>query len=273
MTQASRKIAPRRGLLLPLVISLMTIVVLGGTSFAQSEIDAYDRAVGSQSKESALSFLHEFRSSHLVGDLIESLRPDVAREVCASLQGGGPGAVRRACSSLPRANTAQPEQARVGGRIATQNVAPGGSPVAAVPQPMTDEKMMSSGIGEVSMPEKSGATSSALLSFVAPSTTLVPSAGMAPAPTQTAAVPGFRIQLLSTKSATETKEGWRQLQDAYPDLLGALQFEVVEVNLGAAEGVGYRGFAGPLTDWDEANMLCTVIRSRAPDSECFVAAH
>jgi len=79
--------------------------------------------------------------------------------------------------------------------------------------------------------------------------------------------------LLSTKSPTDTQDGWRQLQTAYPDLLAGLQFEVVEVDLGAAKGVWYRGFAGPIADRDEANMLCTTIRSRPPHNDCFVAGH
>ena len=66
-----------------------------------SEIDSYDRAVTSQSKEEALAFIEEFRSSHLIGDLIESLRPEVAREVCADLPNGISRA-RRACEQLPK---------------------------------------------------------------------------------------------------------------------------------------------------------------------------
>jgi hypothetical protein len=60
------------------------------------------------------------------------------------------------------------------------------------------------------------------------------------------------------------------LQAAYPDLLEPLQFEVVEVNLGADSGIWYRGFAGPIADWDEANMLCIAIRSRVPHNDCIV---
>jgi hypothetical protein len=62
------KMIPRtRKVLFPLSISLVAVVVFGGAPFAQmSEIDAYDRAVTSQTKEAALAFIQEFRSSHLV---------------------------------------------------------------------------------------------------------------------------------------------------------------------------------------------------------------
>jgi hypothetical protein len=256
MVHASSRSALCRGLLRAIVIGLVGVVPVS-PSFAQSEIDAYDRAVSSQSKDAVLAFLREYRSSHLVVDMIESLRPDLAREVCTSLQGGGPGAARRACSSLPPADAAQPKQAPIG-KLATQNVAPGGSSPPALPQTMTDEMMMSSGIGEVPISPASGATSEVSLGFVEPSAGPTPSTGIAEAiPAQTAAIPGFRVQLLSTRSATQTQENWSQLQAAYPDLLGPLQFEVVEINLGADSGIWYRGFAGPIADWDEANMLCT----------------
>jgi SPOR domain len=144
----------------------------------------------------------------------------------------------------------------------------------AISEAMIDEEMMTSGIGEMPMP--SGGASSALPEsprLVAPSTTPAPDQGSAGSdiPAQTAAIPGYRIQLLSTKSAADTQEGWRQLHFTYPDLLAGLQFEVVEVDLGADKGVWYRGLAGPIADRDEANMLCAVIRSRPPHHDCFVA--
>jgi hypothetical protein len=255
------------GLLRALVIGLMGVVSVSPL-FAQSEIDAYDRAVSSQSKDAALAFLREYRSSHLIVDMIESLRPDLAREVCTSLQGGGPGAARRACSSLPPADAAPSKQVPVG-NVATQNNE--ASP-PALPQTMTDEMMMSSGIGEVPISPTSGATSDVSLGFVEPSAGPPPSAGVAEViPPKAAVIPGYRVQLLSTRSATQTQEGWSQLQAAYPDLLGPLEFKLVEVNLGADSGIWYRGFAGPMADWDEANMLCIAIRSRVPHNDCIIA--
>jgi hypothetical protein len=255
-----------RGLLRVLAIGLMGALP-ASPLFAQSEIDAYDRAVRSQSQDAALAFLGEFPSSHLVGDMIQSLRPDLAREVCASLRGGGPGAARRACSSLPQADAAASKQVPVGNVATQSNEA---SP-PALPQATTDEMMMTSGIGEVPISAASGATSDVSLGFVEPSAG-PPSAGMAEAiPRKAAVIPRYRVQLLSTRSATQTQEGWSQLQAAYPDLLGPLEFKLVEVNLGADSGIWYRGFAGPMADWDEANMLCIAIRSRVPRNDCIIA--
>ena len=61
------------------------------------EIVSYQAAVKSQSKAQALNFISTFSSSHLVGDLIVSLKPEVAKQVCADLQGRGPPKTRIAC--------------------------------------------------------------------------------------------------------------------------------------------------------------------------------
>jgi hypothetical protein len=77
------------------------LIAASGSSLAQlSEIDSYEQAVNSQSKEDALAFIEEYSSSHLIGDLIESLRPEVAHKVCANLSDGVSNA-RRACEQLP----------------------------------------------------------------------------------------------------------------------------------------------------------------------------
>ncbi|HEY7687338.1 MAG TPA: hypothetical protein VH835_01520, partial [Dongiaceae bacterium] len=91
----------------------LAFAVCNGRSAAQtSEIDSYETAVkaavASESKTEALNFIRDFASSHLVGDLIESLPPAVAREVCADLKGGGPAAARKACAALPQAVAALP---------------------------------------------------------------------------------------------------------------------------------------------------------------------
>jgi hypothetical protein len=61
------------------------------------EIVSYRAAVESQSKAEALRFISNFGSSYLVGNLIFSLKPEVAEQVCAELQGGGPRETRKAC--------------------------------------------------------------------------------------------------------------------------------------------------------------------------------
>jgi hypothetical protein len=84
-------------------------VGIGHSTSQTSEIDAYEAAVRSQSKTEALSFIKNFGSSHLVGDLIESLPPEVAQQVCTDLQGSGPARARQACEALREALAVQPD--------------------------------------------------------------------------------------------------------------------------------------------------------------------
>jgi hypothetical protein len=101
------------------------LFAISGRSAAQlSEIDSYDRAVTSQTKVAALAFIDQFRSSHLVGDLIESLRLEVAREVCADLPSGVSRA-RRACEQLRNTPVAEvpPASGDVAGGTAQSNAA------------------------------------------------------------------------------------------------------------------------------------------------------
>lgn len=80
------------------VVGLLSV----GTAAAQSsEIDAFQRAVNTQSREDTLAFMEAFGSSHLVPDLIELLRPQVAAEVCAELRGTAPR-LRAACDHARR---------------------------------------------------------------------------------------------------------------------------------------------------------------------------
>src|SRR4029453_13863699 len=69
--------------------------------------DQYEAAVTSQRKAEPLEFIRTFSSSDLVGTLIVSLKPEVARQVCADLHGGGPRKAREACEKLREAFTAQ----------------------------------------------------------------------------------------------------------------------------------------------------------------------
>ena len=71
------------------------------------EIVSYQAAVKSQSKAQALNFISTFSSSHLLGDLIVSLKPEVAEQVCADLQGSGPRKTRIACEVLRETLTVQ----------------------------------------------------------------------------------------------------------------------------------------------------------------------
>jgi hypothetical protein len=94
-------------------VSGIALAVCGGPSAGQtSEIESYEAAVKaavtSQSKAEALNFIKNFGSSHLVGDLIASLPPAVAQQVCGDLQGGGPAKARKACASLRQLVAVQP---------------------------------------------------------------------------------------------------------------------------------------------------------------------
>jgi len=119
-------------------VSGIVLAVCGGHAAGQtSEIDSYDAAVTSQSKAEALSFIRTFGSSHLVGDLIGSLPPEVAQQVCAELQGDGPARARKACEVIREAFAVQPvlpaaEIAPAAGSAAVDPVSTGADTSAGV---------------------------------------------------------------------------------------------------------------------------------------------
>jgi SPOR domain len=304
-----------RGLrtLLVVAVSVAALAAATDTAIAQtSEIDSYDRAVTSQTKENALAFLEEFRSSHLVGDLIESLRPEVAREVCADLPSGVSRA-RRACEQLQQRPVA--EAAATAGNAAGTKAPPSASAPAKQSQPAFPSSGTGANVGAVGMSASATAQPALASSGTAaavpmqplgmqPATAFAPTPATAAAgspavaldviepaaggqsgdgsaatstvtPTQTAGgVPGFRIQFLAAKSRAEAESVWQELQMAYPDLLRDLSFTVSGADLGTtAGGVVYRGVAGPLPSRDEAEVLCIVLRSSPPHNDCVVAGY
>jgi hypothetical protein len=110
-------------------VSVLALALCVGRSTGEtSEIDSYETAFRSQSKAEALSFIRNFASSHLVGDLIESLPPNVALQVCADLQDSGPARAQKACKVLQEALAVQPD-------VPATDIAPaaGGAVVDAVP--------------------------------------------------------------------------------------------------------------------------------------------
>jgi hypothetical protein len=88
-----------------------------------SEIDSYDLAVRTQSVAASRAFLEQYRTSHLVSDLIESLPPDVARQVCGDLPAGTSSKAVRACEQVRDA-------------VATKGTAPDGTIQLAASSPM-----------------------------------------------------------------------------------------------------------------------------------------
>lgn len=199
-----------------------------------SEIDRYDRAVTSQTKEDAIAFLKDFSSSHLVGDLIDSLRPDVARQVCGEI-----------ADDISRAHRAcQQVEARSSADV----------PAAAEPTAVTAAEDPEN---PAILKEQSdiGTTPRAVDSIEQHRT----------------AASAVRVQLLSTKSQSGTEKDWRRLQAAYPDLLGNLDLEIATVDLGPSKGVWYRGLAGPMASRDEASMFCRDFIAQDAHNQCIVA--
>lgn len=70
------------------------------------------------------------------------------------------------------------------------------------------------------------------------------------------------VHLASYKSKRDATRGWTQLKRAHRDLLGSLQSEVTQVNLGPGKGVFYRLLAGPLKSKNEASGLCRKLKSK-----------
>jgi hypothetical protein len=96
----------RKGLcpLLPLGAAAAVLFAFGAGASAEtmSEIDAFQRAVSTQNEQDALAFIDGFGSSHLVPDLVELLRPEVAADLCANLHSRSPR-VRAACDRVEKA--------------------------------------------------------------------------------------------------------------------------------------------------------------------------
>jgi hypothetical protein len=79
---------------------LVLVAACSINSGETSEIDSYDLAVRTQSVTAASAFVKQYGTGHLVGDLIESLPPDVALQVCGDLPVGAATKTVRACRQL-----------------------------------------------------------------------------------------------------------------------------------------------------------------------------
>jgi hypothetical protein len=83
--------------------SLVAAALFGACSIdagKSSEIDSYDLAARTQSVATSRAFLEQYRTSHLVSDLIESLPPDVALQVCGELPAGTSSEAVDACKQM-----------------------------------------------------------------------------------------------------------------------------------------------------------------------------
>ena len=72
-------------------------------------------------------------------------------------------------------------------------------------------------------------------------------------------LPGYRVHLMSVRSADGARDEWRRFQADHPELLGKLSLEIEEVDLGAEKGRWYRILAGPLSK-EKARNLCKAFK-------------
>lgn len=83
---------------------------------------------------------------------------------------------------------------------------------------------------------------------------------------------GFRVQLGAFSNPENANRGWRQLRDAHPDLLGEMEFDVSlhisKVDLGSNIGIVFRVQAGPFSEINDAQTLCSQLMSR--EVGCFL---
>ncbi len=89
-----------------------------------------------------------------------------------------------------------------------------------------------------------------------------PSEAAAPAATETAAAPAYRVHLASFREKATADKEWRRLRKSHGDLLAGLAAIVRRVDLGATKGVYFRLHAGPLADAEAAQALCRALSKR-----------
>ncbi|MCC7017258.1 MAG: SPOR domain-containing protein [Rhodospirillales bacterium] len=73
---------------------------------------------------------------------------------------------------------------------------------------------------------------------------------------------GAAVHLASYRSRQQADRGWQQIQRANKEILGKLQPEITEVNLGSGKGTYFRLKAGPLANKDAAVDLCRQLKQR-----------
>jgi hypothetical protein len=70
------------------------------------------------------------------------------------------------------------------------------------------------------------------------------------------------IHLASFREQDSARQGWRELQGAYSDLLGGLDYRISAVQLSGGRGTFYRVKAGPFTDTSSAEEICRLMKYR-----------
>jgi hypothetical protein len=90
-----------------------------------------------------------------------------------------------------------------------------------------------------------------------------PAAAAPPAAKGPAAVKGAAaVHLASYRSRQQADRGWQQIQRAHKEILGKLQPDIAEVNLGAGKGTYFRLKAGPLANKEAAADICRQLKQR-----------
>jgi hypothetical protein len=101
-------------------------------------------------------------------------------------------------------------------------------------------------------------------------TTPTRSAATAPtqlAPAATGATGGYGVQVASQRSQAEAQAAFHNLQTKYPGQLGGKHSFIHKVDLGK-KGVYYRAMVGPFANAEDANQLCSGLKSAG--GQCFV---
>lgn len=70
------------------------------------------------------------------------------------------------------------------------------------------------------------------------------------------------VHLASYRSRQQADRGWQQIQRAHKEILGKLQPDIAEVNLGAGKGTYFRLKAGPLANKEAAADICRQLKQR-----------
>lgn len=73
---------------------------------------------------------------------------------------------------------------------------------------------------------------------------------------------GAAVHLASYRSRQQADRGWQQIQRAHGEILGKLQPDIAEVNLGSGKGTYFRLKAGPLANKDTAAEVCRQLKQR-----------
>jgi hypothetical protein len=176
----------------PLVAAAAALAALSAEATARmSEIDAFQSAVTTQSRQEALAFIADFGSSHLVPDLIELLRPEVAREVCAALGRGAPRA-QAACDS---AAAAMPTEARQAAPPAPAAEATAAAKAPAAPAPLQASVTAAATSKSPAAGQAAPAVSPAKAQAAKTPATPVPSRAATPAAPAFVIVPGPHFRL------------------------------------------------------------------------------